>query len=373
MKRIAFIITVFLILFCLNGWHIELEGVEDISVEYTDSVVLKEPTAYLRGKFLCKDGIKINVNTESNFEEGKVGKYNVKNTASFLFLKKEETSLLSIVDSEFPIININSFHDTYFLPGEEYDSFIATDNYDGDLTDKVVIDIKDDAVIYSVKDSYGNETSVTKKLITEDTKIIYLTFDDGPSKYTSELLDVLRKYNVKATFFVVNSYYSDILERMNEEGHAVGLHTYTHEYKNIYKNEGSYFEDLNKIQKVIKDKTGKESNLLRFPGGSSNTISRKVNKGIMTNLTAAVKEKGFEYFDWNVDSNDAGSAKTSEEVYNNVIKGIQGKRIVVVLQHDTKKFSIDAVEKIIEWGLSNGYVFLPLNENSFAAHHGILN
>ena len=75
---------------------------------------------------------------------------------------------------------------------------------------------------------------MTKKLITEDTKIIYLTFDDGPSKYTSELLDVLRKYNVKATFFVVNSYYSDILERMNEEGHAVGLHTYTHEYKNIY-------------------------------------------------------------------------------------------------------------------------------------------
>ena len=113
--------------------------------------------------------------------------------------------------------------------------------------------------------------------------------------------------------------------------------------------------------------------LLRFPGGSSNTISKDYSKGIMTRLAAAVTERGFTYFDWNVDSNDAGGAKTADEVFNNVIKGVKNKQNSVVLQHDMKSYSVDAVEKIIVWGLKNGYTFLPLDANSPTCHHGINN
>ena len=124
---------------------------------------------------------------------------------------------------------------------------------------------------------------------------------------------------------------------------------------------------------LIIEKTGNSTKLLRFPGGSSNTISRKINKGIMSRLTVEVEKQGFTYFDWNVDSNDAGGAKDSDTVFENVKQGIEGKKNAVVLQHDTKKFSIDAVESIILWGKENGYVFLPLNVHSFSSHHKVLN
>ena len=112
--------------------------------------------------------------------------------------------------------------------------------------------------------------------------------------------------------------------------------------------------------------------LMRFPGGSSNTIS-SFNPGIMTRLTKAVEEKGFRYFDWNVDSNDAGGARTASKVYSNVVSGIGDKKAAVVLMHDIKSYTIDAIEKIIVWGLDNGYTFLPLTADSPTCHHGVNN
>lgn len=377
-KKVAVIFICLMALFCifcLNFWFIEydLDTVKDINIEYTEELRTPEPVAYLKGKFLFKDGLKLNVKIDGDIKEGKVGKYPITYTASFLFLKKEISGYYNIVDSEAPIIEFNFFHDEYILPGEDYNCFTAVDNYDGDLTDKVVIDVKEDSVVYSVKDTFGNETIAIKKLVTDKTKIIYLTFDDGPSKYTSELLDILKRHNVKATFFVIGSAYSDIFSRIVEEGHAIGIHTYTHEFKEIYKNEENYFSDLMKVQDLIYEKTGYKTNLLRFPGGSSNTISKNYNKGIMSRLVVSVVEQGFQYFDWNVDSGDAGGATDTEEVYENVKIGVEGKRIAIVLQHDTKKYSIDAVEKIIIWGKLNDYVFLPLNADSFGAHHKVFN
>ena len=213
-----------------------------------------------------------------------------------------------------------------------------------------------------------------KAPVENEEKVIYLTFDDGPSKHTARLLEVLDKYDVKATFFVVTyKSYNYMIKEIYDAGHAVGIHTASHNYKKIYKSEEAYYKDLYKAQDVIFEQTGIRPTIIRFPGGSSNTVSKKYCSGIMTTLSKSVIENGFQYFDWNVDSNDAGGAKTSEEVYNNVIKAVKKKKTSVVLQHDTQGFSVDAVEDIIVWALENGYTFKTLDMNSPTAHHRINN
>jgi peptidoglycan/xylan/chitin deacetylase (PgdA/CDA1 family) len=130
--------------------------------------------------------------------------------------------------------------------------------------------------------------------------------------------------------------------------------------------------DLYAIQNRVKDITGYTSHLMRFPGGSSNTVSKSYSRGIMSRLVKRVANEGFSYFDWNVSSGDAGGASTSDAVYNNVVNSLkEGESIV--LQHDTKKFSIDAVERIINYANENGYTFSTLTESSFGAHHGVNN
>jgi peptidoglycan/xylan/chitin deacetylase (PgdA/CDA1 family) len=205
-------------------------------------------------------------------------------------------------------------------------------------------------------------------------KIIYLTFDDGPCSYTKDLLDILDKYNVKVTFFVVNKpKYNYLIKEAYNRGHAIGIHSLTHEYSQIYKSKEAYYKDLYAMRDIIKEQTGVEVDILRFPGGGSNKVSAKYCKGIMSELTKDIISKGFQYFDWNVSSGDAGKTTSASGVYKNVINGIKGKNIAVVLQHDIKKFSVDAVEDIIKWGLENGYKFLPLDKNSFPAHHSVNN
>ena len=204
-------------------------------------------------------------------------------------------------------------------------------------------------------------------------KVIYLTFDDGPSGHTPRLLEILAKYNVKATFFVVGSANTAYLDDIVNQGHSIAAHTYSHDYSEIYASEEAYFKDLNKVRQLIYDKTGTWTTLIRFPGGSSNSVSRHYCLGIMSQLTKAVEAQGLQYFDWNVDSKDAGGAKTADEVFSNVIAGVQKHNVSVVLQHDIHGYSVDAVERIIQWGLANGYTFLPLTSTSPNAHHGVNN
>ena len=267
--------------------------------------------------------------------------------------------------------------------------FTAFDNADGDMTNLVQVagsvDIYrpgDYTLTYTVTDSFGNTTAAERTVTVEITqtnpgsstgKIIYLTFDDGPSNYTAQLLDILAKYDVKASFFLVNTGNIGIATRIAEEGHTVAIHTATHNFAYIYSSEDAYYADLYRMQGIIADLTGQTSYLMRFPGGSSNSVSAAYNKGIMTRLVQSVRERGFRYFDWNVDSNDAGGAQTAEEVFQNVIQGVEGKNTAIVLQHDTKQFSVEAVERIIIWGLANGYTFLPLTESSPSCAHGVYN
>ena len=274
----------------------------------------------------------------------------------------------------------------------EEPGYVAGDNLEGNITKKVKVSGKIDSqkpgvytLKYTVTDSYGNKGTATRKVtvvdkkVTNNTeypdgKVIYLTFDDGPGKYTGKLLDILQKYNVKATFFVTKKpKYYRYITRAHQEGHAIAIHTMSHTYKKIYASTDAYYDDLYGMQDIIKELTGETTTLLRFPGGSSNTVSKKYCSGIMSKLTKDVELRGFQYFDWNVDSNDAGGAESATEVYNNVIKGIKKKNYAVVLQHDIKGFSVDAVERIIVWGLENGYSFQPLTAASPTCHHRVRN
>ena len=293
-----------------------------------------------------------------------------------------------------PIPPVITLHGSYVVvdAGNPYaePGYKATDNCDGDITSKVKVTSNINtnvmgtyAVTYQVTDAYGNTASAKRTVyvmpsINENPapsngKVIYLTFDDGPSSHTGKLLDILKKYNAKATFFVVNTGYIDMITRAANEGHTVAIHTATHRFEKLYASDAAYYADLQKMQDIIKAKTGQTAMLLRFPGGSSNTISKNYSRGIMTRLTKSVQEKGFKYFDWNVDSMDAGGARNSTEVYLNVVRGIGNKTASVVLQHDTHGFSVNAVEQILLWGISNGYRFEALTKDSPGCHHGVYN
>lgn len=205
----------------------------------------------------------------------------------------------------------------------------------------------------------------------EGKKIIYLTFDDGPGPYTEELLDILQRENVKVTFFVTGKAadYPEILRRIADEGHTIGLHSFSHDYQTIYSSQEAFYEDLQKLEFLIFEETGLHPKLLRFPGGSSNTVSC-FNPGIMSRLCASVKEQGYLYVDWHVDSKDSVGCRSTEGVLLNMKNGSEQWCDCVILQHDIYAYSVDAVEDFIRWGKAKGYCFAPLTEDGpFAKHH----
>ena len=237
---------------------------------------------------------------------------------------------------------------------------------------------------YSISNEQGDKVSKTRtvevvkaekpEIIKPEENTIYLTFDDGPGPYTGQLLDVLAKYDVKATFFVTgaDSDYADMIGRAYQEGHSIGVHTYSHNYRSIYSSEKSFFEDFMAVEELIYQQTGSYTKLCRFPGGSSNTISA-FNPGIMGRLVTIINNMGYCYFDWNVTSGDAGDTKSTSDIISNIKSGCRQYTLSVVLQHDTKDYSVAAVEDVIIWGLNNGYTFKALDETCYAAHHSIFN
>lgn len=281
----------------------------------------------------------------------------------------------------------------------EEPGFAASDNYDGELIQQVTVTGEVDTgkegtytLEYSVQDSHGNKAVAQRTVfvskmppvpgvphtqyetpLPDNGKVIYLTFDDGPSEHTTRLLDILDKYGIKATFFVVYAGNQPVLKRMAESGHTVAIHSATHNYAQIYSSKEAYLNDLYITQENIRLATGIQTMMFRFPGGSSNTISRNYCIGIMTELTWELKNRGFRYFDWHVDSKDAAGAQTRDEIYYNAVSGIGNRESTVVLQHDTTARSVDAAEMIIQWGIANGYTFLPLTMESPYCEHGVQN
>lgn len=179
---------------------------------------------------------------------------------------------------------------------------------------------------------------------------VYLTFDDGPSAYTDEILDILKEYDVKATFFVVGKEgekYEALYKRIVEEGHTLGMHSYSHKYSEIYASKENFAEDFVRLRDYLYDITGVESRFYRFPGGSSNTVS-KID---MSNFIEYLGEQDVIYFDWNVSSGDASSGGVSvEQIIDNCVENVESFNNVVILMHDSqeKRTTVEALPSVIE-------------------------
>lgn len=210
---------------------------------------------------------------------------------------------------------------------------------------------------------------------TDDMISVYLTFDDGPSAETNRILDILKEYNVKATFFVIGKTDENSVkayQRIVEEGHTLGMHSYSHQYAQVYASQEAFENDLTSLQDYLFSITGMESTFYRFPGGSSN----KVSKIPMSDLIQCLKERNITYFDWNVSSGDAsGTQLSSQTIINNVMNGINGAhKNYVVLFHDSaaKKTTVDALPEIIEQILAMEHTqILPITGDTEPVQHRI--
>lgn len=476
-RRVPFIIlTVFLLLvaaFCIffsvNQFSLSVQilGEEKITLEYGAFYQEQGAEAVLSGKFFLKDGSvprggKLTISGQ--VDPMHLGRYTITYTAKYFFWKAEAHRTVCVVDTQAPEIILQPDSEESLLPGTIYQEagYAAVDNYDGDITDRVIqiheqgrityvvtdrsgnpaqvirevphhdpippeIILEGGAeyvvpvgtkyqepgfsamdnvdgdltwqvtvegqtnwlvpgtypITYTVTDAYENTTTVTRNVIMQpaerpetvypEQKTIYLTFDDGPGPYTGRLLNILDKYQIKATFFVMDTGEYDLMKQIVERGHSIGIHTMTHNYREVYVNPDAFFKDLYGMQNLIYQHTGVKTTLMRFPGGSSNEISIGICPGIMSTLTEAVQDAGFQFFDWNVLSGDAGETTETREVYNYVVSAAKQLDVALVLQHDIHGYSVAAVEDIILWGLENGYQFLPLQENSPGYHQTVAN
>ncbi len=460
-KKATIITSIILVPFLLLALYyfvffptITLNGSDKMEVVYPN--VYEEPGVKLSR--LGKE-IKGNVKIDGNVDSTKIGNYKVTYTYKEAFLERTITRRVSIVDKDLPTLTLMGSKELKICPNKVYEEegYVAQDNYDGDLTANVVKEEKDGEIIYTVKDSSGNETKdiraieylddtlpeisltganplyvtvgssynepgysasdncdgdltsnvsvegsvnastigtyvltysvtdssnnvtkVERKVIVykpePNTGVIYLTFDDGPhATNTAKILDALKRQGVKATFFVTMSGPDNMILREYQEGHTVALHTASHDYKTVYSSVEGYFNDLNQVSERVKRITGQTSYIIRFPGGSSNTVSRHYSQGIMTTLTREVENRGYRYYDWNVSSGDAGDTTSSDGVYSNVVNGLRKNRANVVLMHDIKSFTADAVERIIIYGKNNGYTFLPITMSTPTVHQTVNN
>ena len=450
----------------IDGRHVEITllGESEMTVEVGETFTDPGAQTISTGRIFGSSRKPKGLSGQGQVDTGKLGEYTVSYTASVLGRETTVERHVRVVDTQPPVIELNHTegYKASWFTGYEEEGYTARDNCDGDITGRVERTELEDRIIYTVKDSSGNEARAERLIeysistpsislngdadmtmtaamsfsepgyraadslgndltsyvtvsgsvcpyvpgsyeltysITNDRgdaasakrrvnvvaaerpevkkperKTIYLTFDDGPGPYTEQLLDILSEYGAKATFFVTgtDTRYSDMIGRAYREGHSIGVHTYTHDYNSIYSSEQAYFDDFNAVEQLIYEQTGSYTSLFRFPGGSSNTVSR-FNPGIMSRLAAAMENMGYRYFDWNVSSGDAGETTVTSQVAENIIAGCSGKTAAVVLQHDIKNYSVNAVETVLIWGTSNGYSFEALDMTSYEAHHGIAN
>lgn len=323
---------------------------------------------------------------EKNVSKDKIT-YTVKDSSSN---KTEITRNIVYEDIKKPNITLNGNDTITIAVGEEYndEGVSVSDNCDSNLKVKKTGSVNTKKkgtyfITYFVTDSSGNKNNIRRKIKVVDEikrgtgKFIYLTFDDGPSEsITPNLLQILKEEKVKATFFVINhdDSLNYLIKQEDTDGHMVALHSFTHTYSYVYSSIDNYFKDLNDIKEKVHNITGKSSNIIRFPGGSSNTVSRRYQEGIMTYLTGEVVNQGYYYFDWNVDSDDAGSAHDENEVYTNVVNNLDYTNNIV-LMHDFEgnDKTLNAIRNIIHYGKENGYTFKVIDENTQPIRHSVNN
>ncbi len=217
------------------------------------------------------------------------------------------------------------------------------------------------------------ETEPVKTDLESDSeRKVYLTFDDGPSSNTDEILDILKEYDVKATFFVVGKTDERSVkayQRIVDEGHTLAMHSYSHKYDEIYESREAFAKDLNSLQEYLYEITGVWPRIYRFPGGSSNTVSKVDMQELIEYLT----DIGITYFDWNVASGDAVSRTLpAETIVNNCLSGIEKQKESVILMHDAsnKGTTVEALPQIIEAIRERGDTgILPITDETVPVQH----
>ncbi len=375
-KRVVKVVT--------NGPIITLEGNQDYSICPDE--------AYEEVGFKALDSKENDLTKKVVTSNGQdMVTYTVKDSNNIIF---SITRKLIREDKDAPEIKLNGNSHVYVTLGNIYTDGGATasDKCDGDLTEKIettgTVDtntLGDYEITYKVSDKAGNTTEV-KRTVTVQKQVvkrsaslgcgkpgvIYLTFDDGPNGATTpSILNTLKKHGVKATFFVTLNGPEELIKREYDEGHLIALHTASHDYAKVYASDDAYWDDLTKVSDRVEKIIGKKSMLVRFPGGSSNTVSRKYSSGVVSRMVNKLEANGYSYFDWNLDSRDA-EGKNKDEVYSNVVNGLSKSHGNVILMHDIKYPTMNAIDRIIQYGKDNGYEFDVL-DSSVICHHKVAN
>ncbi len=323
-----------------------------------------------------------------NLNIKKLGKYEI----TYTYKKRDYTTTIQVVDTQKPVFKgiddlTVSLNTTPDLKAGVKVSDNSLENIQYKIDQQKLDTSKEGTyeVLYKAKDSSGNKTTVKRKIYVvkkigsnkqSNEKVVYLTFDDGPSANTQKIMDILAKYDAKATFFVTgrNQDYNYLIKDAYQAGHTIALHTYSHEYSTVYASVDAYFDDLNKVGQMVKKEIGFVPHYIRFPGGSSNTISRRYCQGIMSTLTKKVIEQGYQYYDWNGDSTDASGNHVA------VAKLIRNGTLchdnnVMILCHDTqaKDTTVQALPSIIEHYKNLGYTFKGIDDATYAPHQSVNN
>ena len=205
----------------------------------------------------------------------------------------------------------------------------------------------------------------------EGTRYVYLTFDDGPSIYTDEILDILQEFDVKATFFVCgkpDSKYVDFYKRIVEDGHTLGMHSYSHKYSDIYSSREAFEEDFKKLRVFLYETTGVWAKYYRFPGGSSNGVSHVDIK----ELESFLEESDVTFYDWNISAKDDKAGNTKESIYANIVDNVPKFKHCIVLMHDAadKRSTVDALPDVIKAiKAMDDTVIVPITDNTLPVQH----
>ncbi len=270
------------------------------------------------------------------------------------------------------------------LPGLEiFDDCDPSLQLTTELDEHPIYELGDYEIQATLRDRSGNTTTTLipiRVIPVQDhahARYVYLTFDDGPSQHTQDVLRILDRYGVKASFFVtgMNPDYTSQIQSAYAQGHTIGLHTYSHQYSQIYQSVEAYFQDLEKIQTVVQEQTGAPSTFIRFPGGSSNIVSRHYHEGIMSQLANEVEAQGYQYFDWNSSVDDAVLGHDANDI---LVTGkaqteLQGDLMLLLHDGSGNQATVEVLEELIVYYLQQGYVFKAIDASTTPIHHQIFN
>lgn len=297
-------------------------------------------------------------------EKNKRRKERVKNLKRFIVAVTVTAIILPTVLCAYLMVKMDSIQDRM----DDIETMILKQSEETKKLAQQEAAAQEEALSLELKDGVyatelGSESEEDNK--ESDKTVAYLTFDDGPSENTGAILDILASYDIKATFFVVGKETDEAKElykRIVDEGHTLGMHSYSHKYSVIYDSVEAFSSDVHKLQDLLVDVTGYKPELYRFPGGSSNLVSNIS----MTEFIKYLNQEDITYFDWNVASGDATSQNVDvDTLVENVMNDVELYKTSVILMHDgvSKVTSVEALPIIIERLKEAGIEMKPIDSS----------